>query len=472
MGYQTPLKGTSSLLDITPAERENTDKKHRGTIKTYSRQPARVININDGDLPRKRIRMDTIGTVVKDALDFEAEESYPYAAPRFYKPESQGQASLAGLIDRIQDQDQASSSTARSSPPRSDPTLPSDVLPADAALTSPPSSPPPVLASPPPATRKPAFSFLKRKRSARHQTTFKFTSVPLSDTTHNVLKLPRHTKKPRLTQMQIDLGGEIRKTCSICRMDYVPSNKEDAALHKDFHSMNVGGVDLGKAFLKDAGSRRPHSVRGSLNEGQSIVEVDRRSPLGARNKVKKVLEVVNTEMSAVEITDDQLWAGLEPSALEPHLHVGKQRKASIGRPKKKGGRFKAFLYLDGDTCVGFCLAEKISAACQVVNPQADHKSREGVISGAKSSSIVCSAIADVALLGISRIWTSKAHRGRGIAYKLLDCARASFIFGMEVPKDLMAFSQPTESGRRLAERWFEAETGWHVYTEGQRLQIT
>jgi len=32
-----------------------------------------------------------------------------------------------------------------------------------------------------------------------------------------------------------------------------------------------------------------------------------------------------------------------------------------------------------------------------------------------------------------------------------------------VPKDLVAFSQPTDTGGQLAKRWFEAETGWHVY---------
>ena len=72
---------------------------------------------------------------------------------------------------------------------------------------------------------------------------------------------------------------------------------------------------------------------------------------------------------------------------------------------------------------------------------------------------------DIALLGISRIWTSKSHRRKGIASALLDCARGNFFYGVEVPKEIVAFSQPTESGGYLAEGWFGEKTGWHVYSE-------
>ena len=81
------------------------------------------------------------------------------------------------------------------------------------------------------------------------------------------------------------------------------------------------------------------------------------------------------------------------------------------------------------------------------------------------------------LLGISRIWVSKSHRRKGIATRLLDSARAHFFYGFRVPKKMVAFSQPTESGRQLAEKWFGAVAlekrtdgssegdGWHVYAE-------
>ena len=54
---------------------------------------------------------------------------------------------------------------------------------------------------------------------------------------------PRKKKKERLIQMQLDLVGELRKKCKTCGMEYIPSNSEDATLHRKFHAMNVGGVD-------------------------------------------------------------------------------------------------------------------------------------------------------------------------------------------------------------------------------------
>jgi N-acetyltransferase len=34
-----------------------------------------------------------------------------------------------------------------------------------------------------------------------------------------------------------------------------------------------------------------------------------------------------------------------------------------------------------------------------------------------------------------------------------------------IAMEMIAFSQPTESGARLARKWFGKESGWHVYAE-------
>lgn len=70
-----------------------------------------------------------------------------------------------------------------------------------------------------------------------------------------------------------------------------------------------------------------------------------------------------------------------------------------------------------------------------------------------------------AIVGISRIWTSGASRRKGIALDLLDCVVSNYIYGMEIPKNQIAFSQPTESGKRLAQKFFEEDETWHVYNE-------
>ena len=348
----------------------------------------------------------------------------------------------------------ASSSTAPSSPPAAENVLfSSDALPDDSELSSAPSSPP-HLPSPIPASRKPAFSFLKRKRSAFDDG---FANEPLSDITPNARKLPRLAKKP-LTQMQIDLGGEVRRTCRTCGMEYIPSVKEDAVLHNKYCAMNLGGVDMGKAFVKDDSVKRIRSERAREEEKEMVVTVDRKSSTTARNRTRKVLDFVNAELSATNIQDEHLWG-----ALNPEQKIIETRKASSEGGDKRGDRFKAFLYLVHDKCVGFCLAEKISSAFEVVSGCTAVEDATKVIKTSKSSSISMSTSADIALLGISRIWISRTYRGKGLAADLLECARNNFFYGVEAPKDLVAFSQPTESGGRLAERWFGAETGWHVY---------
>ena len=320
-----------------------------------------------------------------------------------------------------------------------------------ADVFSPPSSPPNRQrrsSTPPLQTRKPAFSFLSRKR--KRVETEPETDTPLSEIPLNAVHMRKAlplAKKPRLTQMRIDLGGEIQRTCKGCGMEYIPSHEEDAALHKSFHGLNIDGVDLGKGFVKDA------RVLDRLDEGDSVVVVDGRSSASIRRRVRKVLDVVKTDLGAVEIEDDKLW--------------GPQGKSHTKTKGKTSGITaeetpKVFLYCLGDKCVGLCLAERIGTASKVVATAPDYP---------KGSLATEPSVAPM-LLGISRIWTSKSHRRKGIASVLLDSARLHYFYGIEVPKKMVAFSQPTESGSQLAERWFSSREKlkgktdtWHVYAE-------
>lgn len=442
---------------------EKLTSKHRGTVKTYSRQNTRVNGFSDLDFcPRKRIRMGETGVVVIEDI----------FSPG-YSSEREDRDDLTLSTQQLQSREispapsrlsQSTANTRPSSPLRSDPVFSSDNGKHDSALASPMSSPPPKKSNSPPRKHEPAFRFLKRKRAALED----FTNEPLSDTTTNMVKIPGPTKKGRLKQMQIDLGVELRRTCS-CGMEYIPSNKEDSELHSEFHQMNARGVSVGKGFLKKAGLGKIVPKHGSWNAGETTVMVDFKSSVTAKNKARKVLELVNTELSAADLGEEQLWGGMQSSNPATKRPMGKKRKAeaSLDEPEQRGDRFKAFLRIEGNHCVGFCLAEKISVAYRVSNLQAK-KHGIGISSPVlESSSISHSTASDVALLGISRIWTSKANRKCGIATNLLECARNSFFYGMEVPKELMAFSQPTESGGRLAVRYFGIESGWHVYSEEQ-----
>lgn len=225
-------------------------------------------------------------------------------------------------------------------------------------------------------------------------------------------------------------------------MSYHPSTPDDDALHKRFHAKSVGGVDFAP------GDKAGRVVAWRADDAY-VLAVNRTATAAEKRKAREVLDVVDSELGAAQITERDLWGGDD----------------------EQGGRFKVYLYVRGRKCIGLCLAERIKRAyCVLDDDESTHTPPGGKTC---SSSVSVSNTARPALLGISRIWTCSAHRRKGIAVRLLDCARETFIYGMHLEKDAVAFSQPTESGGGLARGWFRAggrgEGGvkerWAVYVE-------
>lgn len=343
---------------------------------------------------------------------------------------------------------------------------------ADAPVRStPPSSPPPAPAiersSPPPPVldinakppRRPVFALFKRQAKLKHSASAPavLSGPSQKQNAQSAAKLPSppQPRKPRLVQMQLDLAAAQRRTCS-CGMEYIPSNASDAALHRKFHAVNAGGVDCTKGTIKQL---REKLVWSGGEEGAFIACVGRRDALALRRKASEVLTVVNTELAAVPIEDGELW--------------GQMMLEKGDGEVERCDRFKVYLYMRGQKCVGACLAERVCEAYAVLAQDKDkadelqEQEQEQVpsASSSHSSSISVSTTPAAVLLGISRIWVSKQFRKKGLARTLLDCARANFTYGLTVDKRQIAFSQPTESGGRLARRYFGCEAGWLVYME-------
>lgn len=245
-----------------------------------------------------------------------------------------------------------------------------------------------------------------------------------------------YNKRPKLTQLTIDLGGNPQKRCKECGMEYVPSNAEDTKIHKEFHASSVGGVNvpmtlgdkwraitkceqrMPKARALFSGTRKRNS---SGHENMDlIISVSSHDKPVVRRWAKRVLEEVEKELGALETTADRLWSFDETVQ---------------GRINK----FKAYLYIHGKKCVGFCLAQRITATRQIAHAAytVDH---------AKESEVAPPAV------GISRIWVAKEYRRLGIATELLETAMDNA--SNDSDKATLAFSQPTEMGGYLAKAWF------------------
>jgi hypothetical protein len=242
-----------------------------------------------------------------------------------------------------------------------------------------------------------------------------------------------------MVQMQLDLASEQRKACKTCGMEYIPSNADDAALHRKFHAMNIGGVDFTKAVVE----RMRKKAVWSGGNGSFVAAIGRKDALALRNRISDVLNVVTTELAAVPISDAELWGQASSSPLVD--------------------RYKTYLYIRGQKCIGACLAERVWEAFRVLEQSNASAQTRHLPTESQSSSISISSSIDPVLLGISRIWASNQHRKQGIATRLLECARSDFLYGIVVNKEQVAFSQPTESGGNLARRWFGRQAGWHVY---------
>jgi N-acetyltransferase len=194
----------------------------------------------------------------------------------------------------------------------------------------------------------------------------------------------------------------------------------------------------------------------------SVVVVDRKISPPARKVVQKVLGTVNKELSAVDIDDAVLWSQRVLNDKEVGSDV--KQSDSEKRNDHKSDRYKVFLHVKDGRCVGLCLAERITKAHRVKEEKKGTAMKK-VSNGGKSSSISVEEKTVPAVVGVSRIWTSKSFRRKGIANNLLECVMSQFIYGMEIEKDELAFSQPTESGGQLARAWYGEDSGWLVYNE-------
>ncbi|MCJ1442521.1 MAG: N-acetyltransferase O1 (Establishment of cohesion protein 1) [Stictis urceolatum] len=422
-----------------------------------------TMNTASSDKPRIRISMDENGRVKEEttypgsirAIDTTASH-YPHpTTSNHHAPHSSNSAEPSSPISRA----------IFSEPSNSERTHPTSA--------SPPSSPPPApqaqhppkphsqpqseskrASSPPLKTRKPTFSFLKRKRSIPTDAP---TDAPLSETTANTPRRfsPSHppAKRTRLTQMQLDLGGSTQRTCRDCGMEYVPSSREDAKLHGEFHAKNLGGVDMGAGFAKET------RVVERWGFGEVVSCVEGLSAVWVQKRVGRVMDVVRADLGSAEIPEEEMWGRRKGGDKNRGEREGKEEEGEEGQEQ----RYKVFLYLAGDKCVGLCLAERIRHAEKVL--KREEEKGEEIRPGARSSCVRTETSIEPMLLGISRVWVSKSHRRKGIAQTLLDSARNNFFFGIQVPKKMVAFSQPTESGGYLAESWYGEEAGWHVYRE-------
>jgi len=361
----------------------------------------------------------------------------------------------------------AENTTGTSTPPSvcltSDPTDSSNEdAPDSVSGLTPPSSPPPML---------PAVGSEVEGKA----------NIPVErDALAKIERRATNAPRKRLVQMQLNLGQPFQKRCKTCSMEYVPSNTEDAALHNRFHARIVDGVHVGRDFVKRAESWGGIEWHGKDGLDRIVcVTRDQRCRSG-RQHVMSVLDVAQKELGAVDIPYNLLWSRCHTDLTCSSCTEAQGAGAQADPDRACRDRYKVYLYIHGTKCVGLCLVERIHEAHKVLaiaqaghdleGPEEKKAWRSSMKESRNSNSgqeepIAVSEDADDARMGVSRIWVSFSFRNKGVATALLDCASKTFCKKQTTRKELIAFSQPTQSGARLARRWFGKSHDWHVYRD-------
>lgn len=331
-----------------------------------------------------------------------------------------------------------------------------------------------------------AFSILgKRKSLTSISDNARPAKKPLSTT-------PRNNDKP-LAQMQISIGQEVRKKCKMCGMEYIASSEEDRKLHDKYHKQNAEGFDVGKEFLSKG---REGTIFKTSSKEDVIAAVDAFDSVWRKKRAQAALDVVQRELGAVDIPDEQIWS-------TNARHLGENSSL---------GRFTVYMYVRQQKCIGLLLAEQITEARKVLEPakpsaataapetvkmsalerlRAKRVAQQASDKAAASQPIQLATKSSPAVLGISRIWVSSSQRGHGIAEVLLNQTlqhhneRASIVTRdqsspktqhdeetkdpsaapKQISKNQVAFSQPTAAGAKLARKWHGRNYGWLVYID-------
>ncbi|NXH11159.1 ESCO2 acetyltransferase, partial [Bucco capensis] len=280
-------------------------------------------------------------------------------------------------------------------------------------------------ASPPSADVYPIFSAAPASRK-RTQTTLDELTSPLGS--NSPAKPPQASQrskkakelcKPSPDQMIIDAGqkhfGAV--ICKSCGMIYTAASPEDEAQHIQHHERFLEA-------LRYLGWKKERVV-AEFWDGK-IVLILPTDPKYAVKKAEDVREIVDNEL------------GFKQVALQC--------------PAKT----KIYLFVSNEKMIVGCLvAESIKQAFQVLSEggAAVPSSPGQEVVQQQQRAWRCSTEPQGALCGISRIWVLGPRRGKGIARRMVDVLRSTFMYGSYLSTTEIAFSDPTPDGKAFATKY-------------------
>ncbi|NXN92233.1 ESCO2 acetyltransferase, partial [Rhinopomastus cyanomelas] len=265
----------------------------------------------------------------------------------------------------------------------------------------------------------PIFSGLPTSKKRTDELTSPFGSTPATKLipTSQKSKKAKELCKRSWDQMIIDAGqkhfGAV--VCKSCGMIYTAASPEDEAQHLQHHERFL-------EMLRYMGWKKERVV-AEFWDGK-IVLILPDDPKYAVKKVEDVREIVDNELGFKQV--------------------------ALRCPAKT----KTYLFVSNEKMIVGCLvAESIKQAFRVL-------SEPGTPSSSPSHDFLqhqrawrCSTEPEPAVCGVSRIWVLGSRRGKGIARRMVDMVRSTFMYGCYLSTQDIAFSDPTPDGKSFATRY-------------------
>ncbi|XP_025972372.2 N-acetyltransferase ESCO2 [Dromaius novaehollandiae] len=243
-------------------------------------------------------------------------------------------------------------------------------------------------------------------------------SSPPAKMAHNLQKNKKTKElcKRSKDQMIIDAGqkhfGAV--VCKSCGMIYTAASPEDEAQHIQHHERFLEG-------LRYVGWKKERVV-AQFWDGK-IVLILPDDPKYAVKKADDVREIVDNELGFKQVT--------------------------LNCPAKT----KMYLFVSNEKMIVGCLvAESIKQAFRVLSePGAAQSPGQDALQHQRAWR--CSATPEPAICGVSRVWVFSLMRRKGIARRMVDVVRNTFMYGCYLSTDEIAFSDPTPDGKLFATKY-------------------
>ncbi|XP_037306169.1 N-acetyltransferase ESCO2 [Pungitius pungitius] len=232
----------------------------------------------------------------------------------------------------------------------------------------------------------------------------------------------RRKEKQDDDQLIIDAGQKQfgAATCSSCGMVYSADNPEDHFQHTQFHQRFLDSI-------KFVGWKKERVVAEFWDGKILLVMPD--DPKYAIKKAEDVRCVADSELGFQQVT--------------------------LSRPTQA----KTYLFINTERMVVGCLvAESIRQAHRVLGQPDQPKDMTKDDFMERHRAWCCDTVPEQALCGISRIWVFSLARRQGIATRMLDTVRSTFMYGSHLTKEEIAFSDPTPDGKLFATKYSNTPT--------------